>query len=76
MTKYEALARFLCGGTPEWQDMTQPYEELSPGLRARREQPDCGPAIYPEMPMWEWKHGAAARDILTFLGIDPDAAHE
>jgi len=71
-TAREALARFLMGGSREWQDMGQPYEQLTQH-KVRREQPKSGAPIWPEMPMWEWKHGGEAERILRFLGLDPEA---
>ena len=46
-TRREALARHLMGCGPQWQDMPQPYEQMSSGLLARREQPEWGPRRYP-----------------------------
>lgn len=72
-TNREALARFLMGGHADSQDDGQPYERLQSGLITRREQPKAGPAMWPEMPQWEWQHGAEAERILLFLGLDPEA---
>lgn len=71
-TAREALARFLMGGSRDFQDMGQPYEQLSVH-RVRREQPKHSRLFYPEMPMWEWERGAEAERILRFLGMDPEA---
>jgi hypothetical protein len=72
-TQREALARFLMGGSRDFQDEGQPYEELSGGMRARREQPKWGAPVWPEIPLWDWHKGGEAERILRFLGIDPEA---
>ena len=71
MSRRESLARFLMGGSRSYQDAMQPYEQLCVH-RVRREQPKYGAPIYPEMPMWEWQQGSRAREILEFLGLDPE----
>jgi hypothetical protein len=62
----EALARYLCRADGKLPDHMIAYEEGC-GIWMRRDQPEAGPPIWPEMPLWRWGYEGRAVGILNVV---------